>query len=94
MYVSTTIIFKTHAVFLCWNILIEFKLQFNTDYHPCAFSVKLISILYPGYPMIYNFTRCSLNAFNTTETELKAIAAPATHGARKPSAAIGIPMTL
>lgn len=42
----------------------------------------------------YNFTRCNRNAFNTTDTELKAMAAPANHGARKPIAAIGIPIVL
>ena len=42
----------------------------------------------------YNFTRCKRRAFNTTDTELNAIAAPATHGASRPIAAIGIPNVL
>lgn len=41
-----------------------------------------------------NLTLCKRNAFNTTDTELNAIAAPATHGARSPAAAIGIPTEL
>jgi len=44
--------------------------------------------------IIYNFIRFNLNAFVTTLTELRAMAAPAIHGASKPSAAIGIPATL
>ena len=39
-----------------------------------------------AFILIYNFTRCKRSAFNTTETELKAIRAPATHGASRPSA--------
>ena len=42
----------------------------------------------------FNFTLCNRNAFNTTDTELNAIAAPATQGAKKPNAAIGIPKPL
>lgn len=41
-----------------------------------------------------NFIRCNRNAFNTTDTELNAIAAPATQGANSPAAAIGIPIEL
>ncbi len=41
-----------------------------------------------------NFTRCKRNAFSTTDTELNAIAAPATQGASNPAAAIGIPIEL
>ncbi len=55
------------------------------------------SIREGGFPPSYqslNFTRCSLRAFRTTDTELNAIAAPATHGARKPAAAIGMPTEL
>ena len=43
---------------------------------------------------IYNFTFCNRNALRTTDTELNAIAAPASHGARKPRAATGIPRVL
>src|SRR5690625_7663988 len=39
-------------------------------------------------------TLFNLSEFNTTDTELKAIAAPANHGARKPSMAKGIIITL
>ncbi len=51
---------------------------------------------YPGglFAQLHFFTRCSLNAFNTTDTELKAMAAPATHGARSPAAAMGMPIVL
>jgi len=38
--------------------------------------------------------RFNLSALATTLTELKAIAAPAIHGASNPSAAIGMPATL
>jgi hypothetical protein len=41
-----------------------------------------------------NLTLCKRNAFSTTDTELNAIAAPATHGASNPAAAIGIPTEL
>lgn len=41
-----------------------------------------------------SFTFCSLSAFRTTETELNAIAAPAIHGAKSPTAANGMPMLL
>lgn len=41
-----------------------------------------------------NFTRCNRKAFNTTDTELNAIAAPATQGASSPNAAIGMPSVL
>lgn len=48
-----------------------------------------------SYPFFYyNFTFCNRNAFNTTETELNAIAAPASQGAKKPTAATGIPTEL
>ncbi len=43
---------------------------------------------------IYNLTFFNLNAFVTTLTELNAIAAPATQGARIPTAAIGMPAVL
>lgn len=42
----------------------------------------------------FNFKRFKRNAFKTTETELNAIAAPATQGANNPNAATGIPMIL
>ena len=42
----------------------------------------------------HTFTRCKRKAFSTTETELSAIAAPATHGARNPAAATGMPSEL
>jgi len=48
----------------------------------------------PAKKTPYTFTRCNRKAFSTTETELNAIAAPATHGARKPAAAIGMPSEL
>jgi len=48
----------------------------------------------PAQKPLYTFTRCNRKAFSTTETELNAIAAPATHGARKPAAAIGMPSEL
>lgn len=41
-----------------------------------------------------NFTRLSRSEFDTTDTELKAIAAAANIGFSSPSAASGIPMTL
>ena len=44
--------------------------------------------------IIYIFTRFNRSELVTTETELKAIAAPATHGANNPKAAIGIPPEL
>src|SRR6478609_3048048 len=50
----------------------------------------VVSFAFPPYC----FTRCRRNAFNTTDTELRAIAAPANHGAKNPKAAIGIPNTL
>ena len=48
------------------------------------------------FEIIYlsNFTLCRRKEFRTTDTELKAIAAPATHGASKPMAAIGMPTVL
>lgn len=42
----------------------------------------------------YSFTLCRRSAFSTTETELRAIAAPASQGARKPAAATGMPIVL
>ncbi len=49
-----------------------------------------------AFEIIYlsNFTLCRRKEFRTTDTELKAIAAPATHGARRPIAAIGMPTVL
>ncbi len=41
-----------------------------------------------------NLTLCSRSEFMTTETELNAIAAPASHGASNPAAAIGMPREL
>ena len=52
---------------------------------------KLVTIV-PVYLSIFTFW--SLKAFSTTETELNAIAAPATQGARKHDAAIGMPIVL
>lgn len=43
---------------------------------------------------VYTFVRCKRRALSTTDTELNAMAAPATHGASKPIAAIGIPIEL
>lgn len=43
---------------------------------------------------LLNLTRCSRSAFMTTDTELNAIAAPASHGAKNPAAAIGMPTEL
>ena len=47
-----------------------------------------------GKAYLFNLTRCSRSAFMTTDTELNAIAAPASHGAKNPAAAIGMPTEL
>ena len=47
-----------------------------------------------AYFLSVTFALWSLSAFKTTETELNAMAAPATQGAKSPEAAIGIPMEL
>lgn len=44
-----------------------------------------------SYKILMRFNR---SAFNTTDTELKAMAAPASHGAKNPSMATGIMMIL
>ena len=50
--------------------------------------------LFNIYSYFSNLTLCKRKAFNTTDTELNAIAAPATQGASNPIAAIGIPTVL
>lgn len=59
-----------------------------------SFSTKLGWVVVHGILNFYNFTFCNRNALRTTETELNAMAAPASQGARKPRAAIGIPSEL
>lgn len=70
-------------------------------YGPNYFSDSVISITEDSLvtPTVLSAPRhirtfLSLNAFNTTDTELKAMAAPANHGAKKPRMAKGIIMTL
>lgn len=64
------------------------------------FSTKkliLSSITYSlnGYLFIsYHLILCKRRAFKTTDTELKAMAAPANQGAKNPNAAIGMPSEL
>lgn len=55
---------------------------------------KIHPILSEDHFEYRTLTRCRRSALRTTETELNAIAAPATHGANKPIAAIGIPSVL
>lgn len=64
-----------------------FKVLFFLYKSICNYSIDL-------HFYYFNFTLCNRNAFNTTDTELNAIAAPATQGAKKPNAAIGIPNPL
>ncbi len=66
--------------------------------------VNLLPLSYPNYShftipnrkflIFYFCIEFKRNAFNTTETELNAIAVPASHGAKKPLAAIGMPIKL
>src|SRR5699024_5424194 len=59
--------------------------------HLLKLRIFIISII---TKLSYNFIRFNLSELVTTLTELNAIAEPATHGASKRKAAIGIPATL
>ncbi len=50
--------------------------------------------LHSATPSLTGFNRCNLSEFSTTDTELKAIATPASHGTSNPNAATGIPIQL
>lgn|GEM_PF-5961060 len=77
---------KPAGIFTDWP---AFWCLFNEN-TPHYFAVSLTITRF----ICYSFIRCNLSEFNTTDTELSAIAAPATHGASKPIAAIGMPSVL
>lgn len=83
---------KLHFVAALLSQTAFFKLKSCPFYHSETRSGN--SMQEGNDPTSYSFTRCKRSAFSTTETELNAIAAPASHGARKPAAAIGMPITL
>src|SRR5699024_9615838 len=80
----------------------KFSKDFSTDDWQCAHVIPLTSrvtfCIYVHLPpkknVAYILTLFKRRELVTTLTELNAIAAPATHGANKPTAAIGIPALL